>query len=459
MEQVNEFRGLNPSQVDQAWSKWLKGHLLRLGNRVGMLCISPISLADHLRMVICRRPDLRTFQSEQQRSMNDNILSQLDADQLPWTMDTAYYALSGGAVLVSDYGMGETLSSHAIAFLAYDSPTSLLPLQKAVLQDPSKASGLAKIITCTQALWFCSQCIARLTQDMAISLLELNTFAHCVSALCIYSFWWHKPYDVQTHVYINSLWLYQHHLLLKAASSTFGVTYRSRLPVIVKERISSGSLVTLKPLTPFYEGWYDDEELQTETIPGTGFTISFPTTRRFHGVDTSLAHWKQVWKIRVSRNHSYLPENPLDDRFGICLDRVRNMESSLYDYSVFTEQGFFVPVVMTFTFWVYGGIHLLAWQYYFPTEAENLMWRSASIATASSGLVILFLNAVESIWLKFTWRFDDVLRKLGLGFVVILTSAAIVARSFLFIESFRALPNSPASIYEVPRWTTYVPHI
>lgn len=39
---------------------------------------------------------------------------------------------------------------------------------------------------------------------MAISLLELNTFAHCISAFFIYVFWWHKPYDVATHVYIES---------------------------------------------------------------------------------------------------------------------------------------------------------------------------------------------------------------------------------------------------------------
>ena len=39
---------------------------------------------------------------------------------------------------------------------------------------------------------------------MAISLLELNTFAHCISAFFIYIFWWHKPYSVATHVYIES---------------------------------------------------------------------------------------------------------------------------------------------------------------------------------------------------------------------------------------------------------------
>lgn len=117
-------------------------------------------------------------------------------------MDTAFYALSGGAIAFIDDDTS-TLTYKAFSDLAKVDCKSLLPLQRAVLQDPSKASGLAKFITCTQAFWFCSQCIARLSEDMAISLLELNTFAHCISALLIYFFWWHKPYDVATHVYID----------------------------------------------------------------------------------------------------------------------------------------------------------------------------------------------------------------------------------------------------------------
>lgn len=456
MNHVNQRRGLTQKKVDQAWSKWAKGHLLWLGSQLGMLCISPIGLADYIRMIVCHRPDLRNFKSQQRRSMNDDLLSRLDADQLPWTMDTACYALSGGAVLVSDYGMGETLSSDAIALLADESPTSLLLLQKAVLQDPSKASGLAKIITCTQALWFCSQCISRLGQDMAISLLELNTFAHCVSALCIYGFWWHKPYDVQTHVYINNLWLYQHHLLMKAASPMFLPKYRHWLPIAVEERTTSGDLVTLLDnIDPNIDNpVYVDGP---EPIPGTGFMLrAMRYFRSRHTSDAYLVYWKQLWKIRVSCHHSNLPKSP--EKSGQnCLRRIRNMESSLY--SALTDQGFFVPLIMTLTFSVYGGIHLLAWQYHFPTTAESIMWRSASIATASSGLVILSLNAAESLYYKFDWKYDHVIRNLGLSSAAVLASAAVVARSFLFIESFRALPNSPASIYEVLRWTTYVPHI
>lgn len=46
------------------------------------------------------------------------------------------------------------------------------------------------------ASWFCAQCVARLAQGMAISLLELSTFGHALCAILMYILWWHKPLDV-----------------------------------------------------------------------------------------------------------------------------------------------------------------------------------------------------------------------------------------------------------------------
>ncbi|KAL9626448.1 MAG: hypothetical protein Q9204_007298, partial [Flavoplaca sp. TL-2023a] len=69
--------------------------------------------------------------------------------------------------------------------------------------DKSKANALAKTIVCIQATWFCAQCIARIAQQMPISLLELNTFAHAVCALLVYILWWSKPLDVQEPTVID----------------------------------------------------------------------------------------------------------------------------------------------------------------------------------------------------------------------------------------------------------------
>lgn len=80
----------------------------------------------------------------------------------------------------------------------------LLPfLSEEEIWDKSKANGLAKAIVCIQAVWFCTQCIARLGQGMPISLLELNTFAHAICALLVYIFWWDKPLDVHEPTVID----------------------------------------------------------------------------------------------------------------------------------------------------------------------------------------------------------------------------------------------------------------
>jgi hypothetical protein len=244
--------------------------------------------------------------------------------------------------------------------LAKTDPKCLLPLQRAVLQDPSKASGLAKFLTCAQALWFCAQCVARLSRNMAISLLELNTFAHCISAFFIYVFWWHKPYDVATHVYIVSTWP---HVL---PNHRFNISY-TRSRNMAREMFSS-------------RRWAGDS------------------------LSRSLVHGPYIPGLR-----------------GYAFSRVA------------------IP---------------------FLTYAEKITWRCASVATASSGLIVLVTVLIGSIWsLQGTARTilpaDRLLHAIAYFFGLL----AIAARSFLVIESFRALPNSPTSIYEVPRWTAYIPHI
>lgn len=54
--------------------------------------------------------------------------------------------------------------------------------QKGIL-DKNKANGLAKLLVCLQASWFCAQMVGRFATDCnPISLLEINTFLHAISA-------------------------------------------------------------------------------------------------------------------------------------------------------------------------------------------------------------------------------------------------------------------------------------
>jgi hypothetical protein len=204
------------------------------------------------------------------------------------------------------------------------------------------------------------------------------------------------------------------------------------------------------------------------TIPGTGFTLLRSNEIVGQGPVLILSYptwilWKRLWHLRChTRFKSQLSDTQeaLPPRAG---RRAKNLDRQFKD-SALGEDGKTVSLILTSTFLVYGGVHLLAWQYNFQTDAEGIMWKIAAITTASSGLIIL--SAQTAYHLRELPPNSPNLQRLKASLFIclaifgcFLTFFEIPARSFLVIESFRALPNSPSSVYEIPRWTAYLPHI
>ncbi|KIM22219.1 hypothetical protein M408DRAFT_332995, partial [Serendipita vermifera MAFF 305830] len=65
------------------------------------------------------------------------------------------------------------------------------------LKDRGKSDGLTKIIVLFQTLWFVIQCIARGTQHLPLTELEVVTLAYATLNFFIYVFWWDKPRNVE----------------------------------------------------------------------------------------------------------------------------------------------------------------------------------------------------------------------------------------------------------------------
>jgi hypothetical protein len=142
------------------------------------------------------------------KNWNDIRARKRERDELrcPWTDVHSWYAVMGGFAFDSA-SSDETflpggrqrvvLTPEGIFRLKETWPDLLPVLSKDDILDRSKSDALGKFITCWQATWFCVQCIFRLSQNLSISLLELNVFAHALSALCIYMIWWDKPKDIQ----------------------------------------------------------------------------------------------------------------------------------------------------------------------------------------------------------------------------------------------------------------------
>ncbi|KAM7195825.1 hypothetical protein V8F33_006474, partial [Rhypophila sp. PSN 637] len=95
------------------------------------------------------------------------------------------------------------LTKASLLLLAENEPELIPDISEADIRDKSEANGLAKALICFQATWFYVQCIVRMAQGMALTLLELNTFAHAICTVLIYVFWWHKPLDVEEPIAIS----------------------------------------------------------------------------------------------------------------------------------------------------------------------------------------------------------------------------------------------------------------
>ena len=77
-------------------------------------------------------------------------------------------------------------------------------LNTADLEDRSKGDIFVKGAAILQLAWLLIQMIARASEGLAISLLEITTLAFAVCAIATYILLWHKPQDVMTPTYIDA---------------------------------------------------------------------------------------------------------------------------------------------------------------------------------------------------------------------------------------------------------------
>ncbi|KAJ6569571.1 hypothetical protein B0H19DRAFT_1136062 [Mycena capillaripes] len=69
--------------------------------------------------------------------------------------------------------------------------------------DKSKGDALSKGVALAQGLWFTTQCLARIYQNLPVTELEVATLAFAVVNILIWMLWWGKPYNVQQPIPIG----------------------------------------------------------------------------------------------------------------------------------------------------------------------------------------------------------------------------------------------------------------
>lgn len=71
------------------------------------------------------------------------------------------------------------------------------------IRDKSKADLLAKGLVIFQVLWLVGQAIERKVAGYPITLLEVHTLVHVACAVCMFSMWLYKPFDVRDPTVVN----------------------------------------------------------------------------------------------------------------------------------------------------------------------------------------------------------------------------------------------------------------
>ncbi|KAF7975387.1 hypothetical protein HWV62_9597 [Athelia sp. TMB] len=109
---------------------------------------------------------------------------------------------------------------------------------------------------------------------------------------------------------------------------------------------------------------------------------------------------------------------------------------------------------------IFGGIHLAAWFYQFPTVAEKMLWRVSALIITAAPFVGLLMTWIGDVYEEEIDNWPELLSASYYIFLIILTIPVyIAARLLLFSLSFSTLRMVPAEVYHTVTWTQLIPHI
>ncbi len=303
-----------------------------------------------------------------------------------------------------------------------------------MIQDKSKADALSKTISILQISWFITQYMTRCFQDLPITLLEITALASACTSIITYIFWWHKPLNVQYPISLDK---------------------------------PDGRQYTPTPRTP-----QSPEHLSIEPID------TVPFWSRLSMV--TAMYWMQMF-LKVAMGTIWST--------GSDLELACNTEDGVFRFSsgmpIISEYRGCVPRQQMWRFVMagYGGllfgvINVGALSFYFPSQAEMLLWQISCIAMfiglQAVALVpyVAFLRSGNTLlWVRLfydvdrrihqNWRwntpncFDFILTVIFCACII----GYIMGRMVLVILAFTQLRSLPPLAFHTVQWTAYIPHL
>lgn len=99
---------------------------------------------------------------------------------------------------------------------------------------------------------------------------------------------------------------------------------------------------------------------------------------------------------------------------------------------------------------VYGAVHLAAWNYEFPTQAESILWKVAAFMIGSAMWLWAYSGQTEvGQRERVYYRVTDSL----------ILYVLVLSRAYIVVEAFISLRAVPIGVYWMPSWLQMIPHV
>ena len=235
------------------------------------------------------------------------------------------------------------------------------------IDNQSKSDSFTKAFAVLQCAWLIIQCIARASEDLRLTELELTTLAFIMCAFVMYGFWWCKPFDAQRPTLLLCL----------------------------------------------------DQ-----------------------GKATRLKKWLRR-RTRKTR------------RINLTIDQFLHF---LGDRPYQGSEEVLGTIIFNATAVAFSSLHLVAWNWDFPSQPTRLLWRILSLVTTCAPLMVL-LTALSGRLVRWGKVLPRWLLSFGATVLFFLPGVMyVIARLGLIFLVFYCFSSMPASVYKAVDWNVVLPH-
>ncbi|KAI9671430.1 MAG: hypothetical protein M1831_004339 [Alyxoria varia] len=364
-------------------------------------------------------PAVRAPRSKSWPRMNtsheiSSIHREVDHSAWSWSPNLSLFTVAGGFCVDSSSFFPKERLYFTPAGIIELARLGLLPhIDEEAIQDRSKADVFAKSIVIIQVTWFLLQTLARLIQKLPVSLLELHTLTQVGCTFFMYALWMKKPYDIGSPVTLDDPRVVEMAALFALSVSNRAQRMTEEEPIYgclqhhfpVLEHVKVTHVQNMKKHTPlrhvqlmlfpnsyiphlFNDALTDDKKAKqqlllacraVDRIKSEGLHFKW---HEYVPNEEEIAH-EYFSKAFVFPGAQYVTDKisqtvAEDSTRGTTNDFQRSYESKNNVLVIKLKK------LLTFTALsaAYGGAHLAAWNYDFPSVLEKWMWRASGLAFA-----------------------------------------------------------------------------